>query len=289
MAVREKMAAFTTIAALMASISPPANAAAEPQIFTPASPWAIDFASKSCVLTRTFRKGDESISLRFELVAPETFGTLTVIGKPFGEISYSSNFQIRVGTNQPALLQNGWLLIRTPAADGKPIPGVLVRYVNLSKQGPHSDATGTPAEAAKVAFQWDQQTLEMQLGRMDPVLGALTKCTDNLMQSWGYDPAVQNSLSQRPRINGNPRNWIRYADTAKNISNQTQLQVRVDIDEAGEPTKCEPLDAAEVPDLATITCKQLLKNAHFHPAVDKDGNPVRSYFVVSSVLPWPSR
>lgn len=286
MAVREKMAA---IAAMMATISLPANAATEPHIFTPASPWAIDFASKSCVLTRTFSKGEESISLRFELVAPDTFGTLTVIGKPFGGISYSSNFRIRVGTNQPALLQNGWLLIRTPAADGKPIPGVLVRYVNLSNQGSHSDATGTPAEAAKVAFQWDEQTLEVQLGRMDPVLGALTKCTDNLMQSWGYDPAVQNALSRRPAINGNPSYRIYFPETTKNTSNQTKLKVRVDIDEAGEPITCEPLDADEVLDLANSACAQLLKKAHFHTALDKEGKPVRTYVVVPSVLPLPTR
>ena len=287
MAMR-KMAAFMAVFAMMATTSPPANAA-KPQIFTPESPWAIDFASKSCVLTRTFSKGAESINLRFKLVAPGTFGTLTVIGHPFGGISYSSNFRIRVGTNQPALLQNGWLLIRTPAADGKPIPGVLVRYVNLSNQGTHSDATGTPVEAAKLAFQWDEQTLEVQLGRMDPVLGALTKCTDNLMQSWGYDPTVQNTLSRKPAINGNPSNWIYFPETTKNTSKQTKLQVRVDIDEAGEPITCEPLDADEVPDLANSACAQLLKKAHFHPALDKAGNPVRAYFVASSVLPLPTR
>lgn len=289
MAMREKLAIFMSIAAMMATISPPAIAAAEPQIFTPASPWAIDFASKSCVLSRSFSKGAESMSLRFELVAPETFGTLTVIGKPFGGISYSSNFQIRVGANQPALLQNGWLLIRAPAADGKPVPGVLVRYINLSNQGPHSDAADAPAATAKVAFQWDQQTLEVQLGRMDTVLGTLKKCTDNLMQSWGYDPAVQNTLSRKPAINGNPSNWIYFPETTKNTSNQTKLQVRVDLDEAGEPTGCEPLDADEVPDLAKSACAQLLKKAHFHPALDKAGNPVRSYTVASSVLPWPTR
>ncbi|TCM18595.1 TonB-like protein [Novosphingobium sp. PhB165] len=284
--MRKKMRIVVEIATAMAMNASPASAA-EPQIFTPTSGWAIDYAAKSCVLARTFSRGTEIIGFRFEVVSPDTLGTLTLIGNPFGSISYGSNFQFRVGSDQPSPAQSGWLLIHVPSGGGKAIPGVLIRYAKLGDQDRLSNGASTQTSTL-VTFQWDQQTLEAEVGRMDTVLEALTKCTDDLVRKWGYDPAVQHALSQKPRINGNPRDWIRYPETARNVSNQTKLKVRVDIDEAGEPIKCEPLDADEVPDLATSTCTQLLKNAHFHPALDKDGNPVRSYFVVSSVLPWPS-
>lgn len=258
--------------------------------FTPVTKWTLNYAEKSCILTRSFASGGDKIDLRLEQNATGRPVNLTVVGKPFRELSDRTSFRIRFGEAKSETIPPAHQVTRgvIPSPDGEPLPAISVRNLAIGGVNPDgtpmAEDTNALAALTSVSFHWRAKELMLDTGPLDNPMVALTKCAGDLVRSWGYDPTAQRELSQKLRINGDPARWITYSDSV--TAGSLMANIRIDVNEAGNPIKCEMIGSQGDADFAKLNCDQLLKNARFHPAIDKSGKAVASFFI-TTVKPRP--
>lgn len=94
-------------------------------------------------------------------------------------------------------------------------------------------------------------------------------------------PSVPRTLVT-PR--GSPQAWITnddYPAAALRTAMSGAVDFRLDVDEAGIPTRCTVTASSGHELLDTTTCALMMRRARFHPATGHDGRPVAGI--------WPSR
>lgn len=168
-------------------------------------------------------------------------------------------------------------------------PGIIVTGIRLD--GWHGEGKApeiTPAEEAavtridvKVA---GKRPFRLEFGPLDRPMKVMRQCLTDLVQSWGYDPAVIKELSQSAKPANNPGSWIEDADypshaVARGYSGL--LRFRLDIDESGKVTGCHILDRTDPDDFSALTCSLLTKRGRFKPALGANGKPVRAFYLGS--------
>ena len=104
-------------------------------------------------------------------------------------------------------------------------------------------------------------------GKVEPVLKALRTCNDNLLRSWGVDPAAR---AMTPR-GVSPADWFppsSYPDNAKRRGAQGRAVIAVTVSPAGRPTACRVIIKAD-PDLDAQSCRLAVRNGRFEPMESK--------------------
>lgn len=122
---------------------------------------------------------------------------------------------------------------------------------------------------------------------MDKPMVAMRACTDELLDHWGLDPAVQRTLSSKATPLVSPLTWLKPDDfpTQPLMSGKSALvRFRLTVDSDGSPTDCAVQSATLGPKYAETTCSLLKARAKFNPARDKDGKPTASYY--TSTVSW---
>jgi hypothetical protein len=125
---------------------------------------------------------------------------------------------------------------------------------------------------------------------MRPPMDVMRNCLDDLLASWGIDVTVQKSLTRPALPITDPSNWLDSSDyPARMVAGgyNDQVDFRLTIDAAGEPTACNVLTMESRPEFIKATCGALMRHAHSQPALDTKGNPVPSIYVnsVKFVIP----
>jgi hypothetical protein len=138
------------------------------------------------------------------------------------------------------------------------------------------------AAATSINLAWSGRRLVLETGPLAAAFGALRKCTDDLVRTWGLDPAVQLSLSRLPDPRTHPSTWLRPADYptgALMSGKQAIVNFRLSVDAAGVPTACDVQLSYSGEAFDKHTCDLLMARARFEPARDTKGLPVASYYV----------
>jgi TonB family protein len=126
------------------------------------------------------------------------------------------------------------------------------------------------------------RTFRLQLGSMGPPMKAMRDCTDNLVSSWGLNPAQQATLASYPVPLGSPATWMTsndYPRTALSRGHNGFVTFRLGIDPRGSVTSCHIQEETQPADFATLTCRLISQRARFSPALDSGGQPVASYYI----------
>jgi len=78
-----------------------------------------------------------------------------------------------------------------------------------------------------------------------------------------------------------------YPDKSIMDGHNGLVQFRLDIDAAGAVAGCYVLHRTNPDDFADLTCRLIRQRAKFSPALDRDGKPVKSFFIskVRFVIP----
>ena len=121
-------------------------------------------------------------------------------------------------------------------------------------------------------------------GSMAAPLSAMRTCTTDLIKTWGYDPAVEDTLTKRAQPVGSPAKWIGSADYPSASWTQGHnglVRFRIDVDSTGQPKGCRVLYRTSPDEFADLSCKLLMQRARFTPALDVTGKPVKSYYINS--------
>ena len=261
-----------------------ALAAREPQSLARTGRWVMDYDADSCQLISAFGTDKDAVTFVLNRFEPADDFYLDLIGKrfdldptmpqtivDFGPIDNPRPITTTFGMNSdtPALLSlHDDLLDRGNSPPGVTFPAI------------------TPEQEAAVTYvvvrQGAHKPIRLELGSMGAPMRAMRTCIDDLVRSWGFDPAVQAALSRHPVSIGSPGDWLRsgdYPGAMLTVGGQGLVQFRLDIDEQGAVTGCHIQGHTKPEGFTALTCRLITKRAKFRPALDMSGKPVKSYNV----------
>ena len=290
----------------VALVSQPA-AAQDGRVLAPSSHWEMNYDDDSCVLRRGFGGEGEGVFFELRQFAPGLSYQMLLVSP-----------DLAVGDESPTIRYG---------SDGdswKPRDAVIVEYEGGLEGVLLSDtmlSTATKSElrdldedertlryralTADMAALSERETIvetitvgdvfgedvTLRTGSMKPPMDAMRECTGEMERRWGFDPAVQQTLSRH----ATPRNGHRlarrvqqvYPRAMRNTNQSARLRIRLDIDEQGSVTGCHFQLPVEQEAFREDACNSLMP-AQFEPALDADGSPVASYWTtaISYLMSW---
>jgi TonB family protein len=267
------MMRLTAIVSLGVALGMPASALpAQTGPLAPIGNWNVEYAENMCILSHGFGTGDSQVTVGFR---PWPMGEKTEVVL----ISHdSSSTASRYG--------KGATLSLSPA--GRELEGDYwsywlpqrkMRLVTLTvEQAALADlqsASGVTIAIPKGA--WVSVTLPSNI---KAALNALDKCDDDLLRTWGVDPAEKAVIAKPAQPLPGSEDWITDADypsdAIRNFQQGTVIMVWT-IGTDGRATNCIPVIKSGVALLDQTACNAITRRGRYHPALDKDGKPVSSH------------
>lgn len=292
---------LSAIAALAISCSLPAVAKAdETVVLAPSSQWQLNYAEDSCRLGRSFGEGEQKSLLYFERYEPSDGFMMVAAGEPLSSRS-RNNIKFRFGPAGDA----EWREREVGVGDiGGYKPALifstttLVPLENVRENGdfardfdPERDAEMQlrvdVSPETEQAIEWLEikraraAPVRFELGSMGEPMAALRQCTDELLGHWGIDVAAHKELTRPVVPASNPGRWLSSKDYPADLlraGEQGIVKFRLSVDAAGKPTQCHIQKSTRPEGFDDAVCKALMRNAEFEPALDKNGEPIASYW-----------
>ncbi|MEI4509083.1 energy transducer TonB [Sphingopyxis sp. CCNWLW253] len=255
---------------IAAALVPAANADPGREILTPSSPWNIDYAESECRLARTFGTGAEALTLRISRGANLKAVEYTVASKSLKIRDWNYNVLLRLG----------------PGGTSYKLPILWYRLPTGETALQIFGETGLkPDEIAStrmLALEVDgAEPLQLAVGNLEQPFAALESCYDDLLTTWGIDPAGIRDL-KKPAEPVDIRSWRVFENGwARDVPKDRKwMTVRLDIDGSGKATACKALVSSGSAELDTKVCALAAKNARLVPAVAASGEKVGAPFVL---------
>ena len=253
----------------------PATASAQELSLQPSGAWTANFADDHCALQRGFGNGDVNAVLELRQYLPQQYFEVTVVAQNLR----ARGRQSRTGfVPAPALAERD-SHTRLELADGW--EGFRYREGFLGLPG--VPAQPVDAEGAITGYQVGgifQRDLLLQTGDMAGANQVMRDCLNDLVTSFGFDPAQQAARTRPARLNpeGFPFRQYRRLERQFYDDNDTNRFAAVLlIDAEGSPYRCMTHDVPAEIRSDNPVCDFLLENARFTPALDAEGNPIASW------------
>lgn len=253
--------------------------------------WEMNYDEDSCHLLAKFGEGDDSMILNITRFEPGSSFDVMLFGKMFGtdrtwvpvKIGFGdSPLDRRLGGAGLTASKQPFVLFMNLRLDGRVVDPRDPKILPVSRQMEAHAATATIALPGKV--------YRLETSSLAAPFDAMRTCTDSLLTAWGYDPAVQATLSRPATPIGSPANWVRTGDYPKDALRAGQngiVEFRLDLDETGKVAGCHILRRFNQDPFSDLTCHLLVQRARFKPALDTAGKPVKTYYInsVRFILP----
>lgn len=253
-----------------------------PEVLTHTGKWVVDYDRDGCHLYAQFGAGDALAIVRFTRYQPGDSFDLSVYGKRFRgsgpRVEAKADFGLAdANVNKRALTGNagelpvivlgqqrlvGWQGSADTAPDVTPEQEAAVKDLTLSIRG--------------------RRPVRFEFRSLAKPFAQLRHCTTTLVESWGYDPQVQASLTRPATPATSAADWLRTDDFpigAAMAGHNGLVQFRLDVDAEGKIAGCYVLARTNPDDFADTTCRAVSKRGKFEPALDAEGKPVRSFFI----------
>ena len=274
------------IAATLSASSVGAQTPAEPLEMTPSSSWVADYAEDSCALLRDFQAGDDKVTLQLRQFGPGEDFEVSVVSRTLSRTSQAPRVRFEpdegfFDPSQPDFIDEGDLhgafytdSLRPTAL--KPLPGPFPDWPEAERQARERSITGLSITRS---FERD---LVLRTGRMDQAMSAMRACLDDLLTSWGIDPAQQRTLSRRPEPVDLMR-WARrvqssYPSDMLRLGQSGRVRIRLVVGVDGTPTSCIAHEGSANLSFNEHACALTMRYARFEPALDADGAPIASLY-----------
>lgn len=285
---------LSTAIAVLASLTGTSVAGAEPPRLEPVTAWNLRYDEQACRLVRQFGTGDSAVTLTLAKYSPGSGFELLLSGKQMKSKGASLRYRFvpadkfeaeeepLFGTSPQGVttwqLSSGLLERRQVDAIAK-LPEAARDRANEVAEKSRLDAVS--AFEVKSGME---RPFVLVTGPLGKAFGALDTCLDDLVSTWGFDPALQRKLASKPKPRSNPGSWISYQDyPPKQLDKDVSgiVRFRLDVGSDGMPTKCVVQAAYSAPEFESATCTILMRKARFEPAKDASGASVPSYWVSS--------
>lgn len=287
---------FLPLAVIAATFGAAAPAVAKTVELAPASPWNLHYDTDSCVLRRAFGEEDQRTQLEMRRFQPGIGLQVTVASK--AARTTKRDYRFRFGDE--AEWEQEEYPLYAHFGDDK-FKGVIFRHSLIQLP---LDEDSEPEEWSRFYIENDVSAMEaeagaklqsltisrafrdelvLETGPLDKPLVALNQCVDELMTHWGIDveahktrarSAVPVNLAKAGRMIDYPPQMLR-----KRLPGL--VNIRLDIDETGRVTECHIQMPLSDPEFEETSCADIQHALDFDPALDKDGKPMKSYYVTS--------
>lgn len=264
-----------TVVMLAAALTGTSTSGAEQAPLAPVSKWQMDYTPGDCRLLRTFGDKATRTTIQFSQSGPGLLHVRVV----------ARNLP-RVRGRQPAsFVLAGAPVIDTagrinPAEPGRPAILELGSAEQISAAMAQVAAGGLPIRLnIQFGHKW---STAIDLGSLKAPLAAINACSDDLVQSWGLDPAAQRARSSVPVPVTGASEWLRpedYPFRAIRADATGVVIARLLVGSDGAPTACAVLNGGGDRQFEALTCNLLMARAHFVPAHDAQGKPIASYWI----------
>jgi len=277
----------------------------------PASPWNVNYAENSCELRRVYEHDGKQAFLYLRQYAPGVRFELIAGSSDFGFLHTPSRMSRRnSGSKQPEV-RTMWVPdseateIKSPlflelGDGGRALATFGSLRADKSEEEPANSSdeeirewvgeSRNAREKAITGFQLDgvfDKDLHFKTGSLHGAMEAMRACTDELVGHWGLDAEVQRNLSRHARP-VEMKEWareiqLRYPVNMVRNRRQAALWTFLSISAEGRVTNCRILNEYNDPAFEEATCKGLEENGSFEPALDENGNPVESFYIMTVV------
>jgi TonB family protein len=147
----------------------------------------------------------------------------------------------------------------------------------LNEVGPPVSAKQEAAVSGVTVTVGGRKPFRLAFGSLAKPMEQFRACQADLVKTWGYDPAVQTTLSRPARPTEPPEAWLRpedYPTGAVAMGQSGIVQFRLDIEADGRVVGCHVLARTNPDVFADATCRAVTKRAKLEPALDAGGKPV---------------
>jgi len=268
----------------------PALAAEKPPVsLAKVSKWEINYDEDSCNLLAKFGAGDETAILALSRTAPSDWLELKIFGKMLKYGGIEMPVEVAFGNQAKPYRRNA---IAVTAGEKEKLPAMIVQGLRIDGFDYPAKPTGpviaprvTPEVEAgvdSITFKAAGKRYRIETGSMAAPMAAMRTCTTDLLQHWGFDPAVQAGLTKQAVPINNPGAWLGtndFPNKALMLGHNGLVRFRLDVEADGKVSGCRVLYRTNPDEFADLSCKLLLQRAKMAPALGADGKPVRSFYV----------
>lgn len=289
-----------------ASLCLPAHAKAEaaPTVLSRAEPWRLDYDSNACHLIGKFGRSDNEIIVRMSKYDVGQSFTLALIGKPlefkewpvrakldFGVSGGRREVLMQVGmlAGLPALQASTWFGLRSIESE----PNWSIERFNMEARKLQAEKAsfGSNEAVRRLTIELPRKTpIQLELGAISQPLARMDACLDDLVRSWGFDPNTVRTQSRAPEPATLPTSWIRpsdYPQLGLTRGQSAVIRFRLNVTDEGKVESCSLLQPGNPQYFEKAVCTSMKKKARFAPALDKEGNPIRSFWSTAVVFMIP--
>lgn len=267
--------AGAAIATLTLSLCPAMPALAQDGTLQakPVTQWHAALEDGLCHLARTFSTGDAEIQFILRRRAPRYQFELNMV---------ADNLERR---NNTPLTQYG--------VDKEPLRhGYSYRLKDGDWEGfaanLPADYFDSPVQQSLIVKDAFEKDVALDLQNIGGALAVMDQCLDEVLRSWGLDPEEQRAVSRMVNLPERSEEILRHAtfqtDRVRERLGQDSLYFVTMVDEEGRATSCFIEGAANDTSDGQAACRAIERSVRFEPALDTDGNPIASFFVIETAL-----
>ncbi len=264
----------------------------EPGRLEPVSDWVLDYADESCALRRAFGDQQSPVYLEMRQFQPGYNIQFTVYGDELSMRSRPVEFSVEPDTG-PRVAASAYSVNFAESGrgilfEGNLYPSEILEEDNAPGSWSLERLQAREAEVQGIAVgQVFEHQMFLATGRLSGVMNAMRTCLDELMTHWGIDPEAHHDLT-RAATPRNQESWARliasrYPTAALRRGEGGNVKVRVMVGADGRPDECVVSDAIADESLQEAACEDMLTHAQFDPALDANGQPIRSYWLTSVI------
>ena len=267
-------------------------------VLEPSSPWNIDYGESRCRLARVFTSGEERFALFFEQGSPSEQFSVTFGGPEVDRMTRPGDIFIGMKRDKPMTKYDAFGRAELP--DFGP---AIIFQTTLVEDDPSEDENAGKSSKRKsderkqgqllhvdleeagridqIVLRRGKRILSVETGNMKAPFEALNQCAKSLLTIWGLDADQhdlftpvqwQNKMSVIRRIQD------RYPSKALRRGEQGIFRMRIIVEADGTMSECHINNATLTNSLASPACQEM-RRARFEPALDANGEPMRSYFM----------
>lgn len=252
--------------------------------FTPSTAWSLDYGDHACTLRRGFASAEGDIVLQVQQFIPGHEVLVILASEQLALGEGDINLQVVPG----ATVRQMEAPLRSRVGDIR-----IVRFEDSLLPDP-PDNVKARDEAARASFATQdaavreivvtggfEKAVNLPVGTMAEVRRLMADCTDDLLRTWGFDPALPvvgtappartGAMQYAARIAANyPRDMVRQSRSAR-------VRVTVQVGPDGRVTHCHAHNAEPYPQFEVAACEGMMAHARYIPALDDAGNAVGGY------------
>jgi len=226
----------------------------------PAHQWVVDYSQTACTLGRRV-DGDDTPIIAFNASLGAEPGELVVVDAgPELEQRLDGEIQVRLDDGPSNTIRG-----KQDVRNGRSI---------ISFSPMPEDFLARVAGARQLSLGNGHETLiVLPMPNANGAVEQLSRCNDDLLQSWGVDVAARRALSRKPRA----RNF----DWAFAIMprRDTNLVFVANVSARGVPLDCRVVVSSQNPRMDQELCTRMRGSARFEPALDGGGHPIAAQYV----------